>query len=181
MLWWTALQKRVRTFGLTIIKGKTKVLGQDTTTPPEIALDGTTIEVVQNFVYLGSNISSNASIDSEIDSRISKSFTTFSRLSAGVWENPKLNMSTKVAVYSSCVLSTLLYIWQLKKRRLKNTGKEKEKELQHLLLAKNIPAMFLLLFLLCCVLHHPLICVCIYRTVSRNWMQMNANFWLRCF
>ena len=50
-------------FGLAISKGKTKVLSQGTTTPPEIALDGTTIEVVQNFVYLGSNISSNASID----------------------------------------------------------------------------------------------------------------------
>ena len=96
-------------FGLTISKGKTKVLSQGTTTPPEIDLEGTTIEVVQNFVYLGSNISSNASIDVEIDSRIGKAFTTFDRLSARVWENPKLKISTKVAVYSSCVLSTLLY------------------------------------------------------------------------
>ena len=94
---------------LTISKDKTKVLSQGTTTPPEIALDGTTIEVVQNFVYLGSNISSNASIDAEIDSRIGKAFTTFARLSARVWENPKLKISTKVAVYSSCVLTTLLY------------------------------------------------------------------------
>ena len=96
-------------FGLTISKGKTKVLSQGTTTPPEIDLEGTTIEVVQNFVYLGSNISSNASIDLEMDSRIGKAFTTFARLSARVWENPKLKISTKVAVYSSCVLSTLLY------------------------------------------------------------------------
>ena len=96
-------------FGLSISKSKTKILSQGTTTPPEIVLDGTAIEVVQNFVYLGSNISSNVSLDTEINSRIGKAFATFARLSARVWENPKLKISTKVAVYSSCVLSTLLY------------------------------------------------------------------------
>ena len=45
--------KSCENFGLTI----SKVLSQDTITPPEIALSGTTIEVVRNFVYFGSNIS----------------------------------------------------------------------------------------------------------------------------
>ena len=49
--------KSCEDFGLTISKGKIKVLSLDTITPPEIALSGTTIEVVRNFVYFGSNIS----------------------------------------------------------------------------------------------------------------------------
>ena len=52
--------------------------------------------------------------------------------------------------------------WQLKKRRLKNTAKEEDKQLQHILLPKNIPVKFYCCFLLCCVLHHPGICVCNY-------------------
>ena len=49
--------KACEDFGLTKSNGKTKVFSQDTTTPPEIALDGNTIEVVQNFVHLRTNIS----------------------------------------------------------------------------------------------------------------------------
>ena len=101
--------KACQDFGLTISKSKTKVIGQGTTGPPEIVLDGTDIEVVHDFVYLGSHISSNACLSVEIESRIGKAFATFARLSARVWSNPKLNISTKIAVYSSCVLSTLLY------------------------------------------------------------------------
>ena len=51
--------------------------------------------MVQNFVYLESNISSNVSIDAETDSRIGKAITTFARHSARVGENSKIKYPQK--------------------------------------------------------------------------------------
>ena len=96
-------------FGLTISLKKTKVLSQGTDIPPSIKIDGKDIENVKNFVYLGSNIASNASLDTEINCRIGKASGTFARLTARVWDNPKLSIRTKSNVYCACVCSTLLY------------------------------------------------------------------------
>ena len=49
------------------------------------------LEVVHEFVYLGSNITGNLSIDSELNKRI------------------KFSDHTKVSVYKACIISTLLY------------------------------------------------------------------------
>ena len=65
--------------------------------------------VVHQFTYLGSTISDNLSLDTEIDKRIGKAATTLARLTSQVWENPKLTVKTKMAVYNACVISTLLY------------------------------------------------------------------------
>ena len=63
---------------------ETKVLSQGTDTPPNIKIGGNYIEDVQSFVYLGSNITSNASMDAEINCRIGNASDTFARLSATV-------------------------------------------------------------------------------------------------
>ena len=96
-------------FGLTISVKKTKVLEERSGIAPVITIDGQVIESVNNFVYLGSNISSSGSINSEIDRRIGKASGTFARLSDRVWCNPKLSIKTKASVYNACVCSTLLY------------------------------------------------------------------------
>ena len=88
---------------------KTNVMAQGTVNQPKISVDNYELEAVHNFTYLGSTISSNISLDAEIDKRIGKAATTFARLSSRVWENPKLTIKTKVAVYNACVVSTLLY------------------------------------------------------------------------
>merc|ERR1711973_1031012 len=48
-------------------------------------------------------------LDVEIGKRIGKAATTMAKLSARVWENTKLTVHTKVAVYRACIVSTLLY------------------------------------------------------------------------
>ena len=88
---------------------KTNVMAQGTDNQPKICVDNYELEAVNNFTYLGSTISSNISLDAEIDKRIGKAATTLARLSSRVWENPKLTIKTKVAVYNACVVSTLLY------------------------------------------------------------------------
>ena len=77
--------------------------------PSSIKIDGKDIENAEIFVYLGSSIASNASINTEINCCISKASSTFARLTARVWDNPKLCIRTKSNVYCSCVCSTLIY------------------------------------------------------------------------
>ena len=96
-------------FGLTISLKKTDVLSQDVDTPPAIYIDDYQLEVVHQFTYLGSTISDNLSLDSEISKRIGKAATTLGRLTTRVWENPKLTIPSKMAVYKACIISSLLY------------------------------------------------------------------------
>jgi len=67
------------------------------------------VDFVKEFTYLGSIITENFSHDSESSKRIRKAATTMGRLANRVWKNIKLTVSTKMAVYNACVVSTLLY------------------------------------------------------------------------
>ena len=96
-------------FGLTISLPKTNILPQGSTDKPSIKLDNYELGVVEDFPYLGSNISESLSLDTEINRRIGKAAGTLSKLTGRVWENPLLKVSTKMSVYSACILSTLLY------------------------------------------------------------------------
>ena len=69
-----------REFGLTISFKKTNILGQDVCSAPSIQIDDHTLEVVEEFVYLRSTISSNLSFDTELDKRIGKAATTIAPL-----------------------------------------------------------------------------------------------------
>ncbi|KAL1255575.1 hypothetical protein QQF64_013636 [Cirrhinus molitorella] len=105
----TCLSHACKEFGLTISLRKTNVMAQGTESPPNIVIDGYTLEVVENFTYLGSIISSSLSIDSEINSRIAKAATVMAKLNQRVWNNSNLTEKTRMRVYQACVLSTLLY------------------------------------------------------------------------
>ena len=96
-------------FGLTISLRKTNVMGQGVENPPSITISNYELEVIHQFTYLGSTITDNLCLDPEIDRRIGRAATTFARLTNRVWKNNKLTVRTKMAVYSACVLSTLLY------------------------------------------------------------------------
>ena len=96
-------------FGLTISLKNTNVLGQGVEEPPPITIDDYELEAVNQFTYLGSTVCSNLSLDAELNKRIGKAATTLARLTTRVWENTKLSVKTKMAVYNACVLSKLLY------------------------------------------------------------------------
>ncbi|BHF63706.1 hypothetical protein SprV_0200670000 [Sparganum proliferum] len=84
-------------FGLVINTQKTVVMYQppppNTTTPPpnapppppQISVNGTRLQVVENFPYLGSTLSRSTKIDDEIARRISKVSRAFGRLQSTVW------------------------------------------------------------------------------------------------
>nr|VZI35622.1 unnamed protein product [Spirometra erinaceieuropaei] len=102
-------------FGLVINTPKTVVMHRpppsSATAPnaPQINVNGTQLQVVENFPYLGSTLSRNTKIDDEVANRISKASQAFGRLQSTVWNRHGLQLSTKLKMYKAVILPTLLY------------------------------------------------------------------------
>lgn len=96
-------------FGLTISLKKTVTLSAEPHDNHQFTINDTTLDRVNKFTYLGSTMTSNATLDQEISVRLGKAASTFGRLSKRVWNNKQLSICTKVRVYDACVLSVLLY------------------------------------------------------------------------
>ena len=87
-----------------------------------ICTDGKKLKVVDKFTYLGSTINRFCSLDDEIALRLKKATGAFSALKHRVWSQRGLKKSTKLVVYSACVLTCLLYsceTWVVYRRHLK--------------------------------------------------------------
>ncbi|BHF62641.1 hypothetical protein SprV_0200562600 [Sparganum proliferum] len=97
-------------FGLVINTQKTVVMHQpppNSATPPnapQISVNGTQVQVVENFPYLGSTLSRNTKIDDEVAKRTSKASQAFGRLQSTVWNRHGLQL-----MYKAVILPTLLY------------------------------------------------------------------------
>nr|VZI18296.1 unnamed protein product [Spirometra erinaceieuropaei] len=103
-------------FGLVINTQKTVVMHQPPpnsatapNAPPQISVNGTQLQVVENFPYLGSTLSHNTKIDDEVANRISKASQAFGRLQSTVGNRHGLQLSTKLKMYKAVILPTLLY------------------------------------------------------------------------
>nr|VZI43015.1 unnamed protein product [Spirometra erinaceieuropaei] len=72
-------------------------------------VNGTQLQVVENFPYLGSTLSLNTKIDDEVARRISRASQAFGRLQSTVWNHQGLQLSTKLKMYKAVILPTLLY------------------------------------------------------------------------
>nr|VZI16231.1 unnamed protein product [Spirometra erinaceieuropaei] len=103
-------------FGLVINTQKTVVMHQpppnSAAAPnalPQINVNGTQLQVVENCPYLGSTLSHNTKIDDEVANRISKASQAFGRLRSSVWNRHGLQLSTKLKMYKAVILPTLLY------------------------------------------------------------------------
>src|SRR6218665_354148 len=73
-----------------------------------IVIEEVPIEEVEDFFCLGSVMSSNSSCDKEIKTRMGKANAVFGRLEK-MWKSNGCSIDTKVRLYESIVLSTLLY------------------------------------------------------------------------
>ncbi|CAH1266354.1 Hypp3340 [Branchiostoma lanceolatum] len=115
-----------KAFGLTISLKKTEVMYQKpprgTYTPPQISIDGQSLNAVEHFTYLGSVISNDATVTKDVDSRLGKACSSFGRLQKRVWKNHSLRLSTKIQVYRAVVITTLLYgaeTWVLYRKQVR--------------------------------------------------------------
>ena len=114
-----------RRFGLTISIKKTEALYQpapgNAYVPPAVTIEGKQLNAVEDFKYLGSIVSNDASIDAEITARIAKATSAFGRLTKRLWTDRGIRLDTKIPVYKAAVLTSLLYgceTWTLNKKQI---------------------------------------------------------------
>ena len=67
------------------------------------------VAVVEEFEYLGSTITKDCTLDREVNIRISKASRTFGSLYWVLWSRNNIKTSTKMRLFKSVVLATLLY------------------------------------------------------------------------
>ena len=70
---------------------------------------GQRLQVVDKFTYLGSTLSSAGNIDDQVSARIAKASAAFGRLRRIIWDQSGIRLDTKLKLYRSVVLPTLLY------------------------------------------------------------------------
>ena len=100
-------------YNLTISIKKTEVVYQPAPgkpyKEPTITMKGQRMQVVDKFTYLGSTLSRVVHIDDEANARIVKASAAFGRLRGSIWEQSGIRLDTKLKIYRSVVLPTLLY------------------------------------------------------------------------
>ena len=90
--------------------------------PPHISIDGTNLNAVEHFTYLGSVISIDVTVSKDLDNRLSKASSSFGRLSKRVWQSHSLRLSTNLQIYRAVVVTTLLYgaeSWVLYRKQIR--------------------------------------------------------------
>ena len=105
-------------FGLKLSVEKTKrlIVKEEVDLAP-VQVQGGSLDIVEHFPYLGSNISCDGEVTVEISSRIAKACRAFGCLRRPVFQDRNLSIATKRLVYKAAVLSILLYgaeTWTLK-------------------------------------------------------------------
>ena len=115
-----------KAFGFTISLKKTGVLHQPLPggvySPSQINIEGTSLNSVEHFTYLGSVISNDATVNKDLDNRLNRASSAFGRLHKRVWQNHSLRLSTKIKVYRAVVVPTLLYgcaTWVLYRKQIR--------------------------------------------------------------
>ncbi|KAJ8402034.1 hypothetical protein AAFF_G00372690 [Aldrovandia affinis] len=83
------------------------IIGQDQHHPP-LSLGEHDIEYVDNFTYLGSNISSTRNVEKDVRTRIGKAAGVFQRL-RNIWSSNAITTAIKLRLYMSVVIPTATY------------------------------------------------------------------------
>ena len=100
-------------YDLTISIKKTEVVYQPAPgkpyKEPTITVKGQRLQVVDKFTYLASTLSRVVHIDDEVNARIAKASAAFGRLYGSIWHRIGIRLDTKMKVYRSVVLPTLLF------------------------------------------------------------------------
>ena len=103
------LNENAKKAGLHIHMKKTKVMHLNLTEPhPQIMIDGEELEAVDDFTYLGSNISAENSVQKDISARINKARNSYCSL-RNIRKSNIYSLKTKLRLFNSNVISVLLY------------------------------------------------------------------------
>jgi len=100
------VEKILRRVGLRMNAGKCKIMvsnnWEDSTV---ITAEGTNVEVVEVFCYVGSYLSRTENCDKKCMIRIGKAASVFGRL-VNIWKSKNISLVVKIRLYESLVIST---------------------------------------------------------------------------
>ena len=102
------MTRKAGEIGLKISTKKTKHLRMNSRTEAAIMPNGEEIEAMEDFTYLGSKMTTSRDTEKEIRTRISKASQAFATLRS-TWRSRNVSTKTKIGLFKSNVLSTLLY------------------------------------------------------------------------
>ena len=94
--------------GLKISRKKSEVMTANIPNPSAVKVNGEDLRMTDEFTYLGSNVKHDGGAGNDIKKRLSKARNAFKMLN-NVLKSRQYNSKTKLRIYQSCVLSTLLY------------------------------------------------------------------------
>ena len=94
--------------GLKINQRKSEVMALNISDPLPIHVNGEALPTTNEFTYLGSTVRHDGGAHNDIKNRINKARNAFRMLNK-IWKSRQYRTKTKLKLYQSCVLSTLLY------------------------------------------------------------------------
>ena len=131
--------KQVR---LQISKRKTEIMTLNVNAPALVLLDDQTLPSTEKLTYLGSAVRQDGGTNEDKHSRLSKARNAVRSLNA-VWRSLQYSIKTKLKLYHSCVLSTLLCgseCWRMTEHDLAKLSffhTTSLRKIQRIVLAKN--------------------------------------------
>ena len=124
----------VKQVGLNISREKTEIMAKYTTDARPVQIDNEEPPYTDRFTYLGS-ISIDGGTDLDIQSRLNKARNSLNMMNK-VWHSSTYSTLTKLKLYHSCVLSTLLNgseCWRLTENDLSKLSTFHTKSLRRIL------------------------------------------------
>lgn len=94
--------------GLKINQKKSEVMALNISDPLPIHVNGEALITTNEFTYLGSTVRYDGGAHTDIKNRINKARNAF-RMLNNIWKSQQYRIKTKLNLYQSCVLSTLMY------------------------------------------------------------------------
>ena len=129
---------------LKISQKKTEVMMLNVQHPAPVQVNGEDLPTIEEFTFFGSIVRHDGGAGSDIKNRLNKSRNAF-RMINNVWRLSQYSMNTKLRLYQSCVLSTLLNgseCWRMRECDLNNLSTFPTKNLRkilHIIWPETIP------------------------------------------
>ena len=121
--------------GLKVSQKKTEVMMLNVQNPSPVTVNGEDLPTTEEFTYLGSTVRHDGGAGSDIKNRINKARNAYRNLN-NVWKSSQYSTKTKLRLYQSCVLSTLLYgseCWRMTESDLNKLSTFHTKNLRRIL------------------------------------------------
>ena len=97
-----AIDRACKQWGMSISATKSKILTvgeQKSSNQPSIILQSQTLEEVESFPYLGSEIGQSISVELEVSARLEKAGKVYQMWRKKVFHSRDLNIATKVRIF----------------------------------------------------------------------------------